>query len=305
MTLIHLNKRLNNRRKPPRLTQRSDRAYHNALRLINTLCALPMVRVNREAFLSQQFKHHPQRAAIVANGPQTVLSVAELRQEAQRLIDQSTRHTAMVSFAAGLPSVPIVSALTIGGVDAAQYFAFALKLAQQLAFLFGERAFFDKEQRHVPETVTVRLLAYLGAMFGASGASLLINKTAARASQHLARHATGRTLTSSATWGPLVRFVGRAIGKKLTHRSVHQVATKAIPLIGGILSGSLTYWTFKPLGQRLADTLAEQLTHPEEIEQPVLQQNHLNILRQAHEQDACYRPLAAESSSALHDAPTP
>jgi len=40
---------------------------------------------------------------------------------------------------------------------------------------------------------------------------------------------------------------------------VEKTITKAVPLIGGVVSGGLTYVTFRPMGHRLADTFVKNL----------------------------------------------
>jgi len=57
----------------------------------------------------------------------------------------------------------------------------------------------------------------------------------------------------------LVKKVGSRIGHKITTAHIEKTVTKAVPIIGGIISGGLTYATFKPLGYRLAKVLAQNL----------------------------------------------
>ncbi len=78
-----------------------------------------------------------------------------------------------------------VTALASGGADVVQYFGFALNLSQQIAYLFGEEELFSGDYNQLPEEARIRIVAYLGIMFGAGGSSALIanvSKTAGKKS---------------------------------------------------------------------------------------------------------------------------
>jgi hypothetical protein len=40
---------------------------------------------------------------------------------------------------------------------------------------------------------------------------------------------------------------------------VEKTIAKAVPVVGGVISGGLTYVTFRPMGHRLADALEASL----------------------------------------------
>ncbi len=145
----------------------------------------------------------------------------------------------MASFASGLPSNPAVM-IPAGGADVAQYFGFALNLAQQLAYLFDEDELFDGAGE-MSEAAQMRIIAYLGVMFGAAGATALVVSTSRVAGTNL------------------VKKVGAVIDVKITKKTVEKSITKAVSVVGGGVSGGLTYVTFRPMGHRLADTLVKNL----------------------------------------------
>lgn len=70
--------------------------------------------------------------------------------------------------------------VALGGADVAQYFGFAINLAQRLAYLFGEDDLFTGGSSDMPEEAKMRIIAYLGVMFGAAGAAQLVAKTGPR-----------------------------------------------------------------------------------------------------------------------------
>lgn len=234
-----------------------DKLYASALQTIGAVASLPVVRVDREAFLRKHFGDSPHLDVILERGPQAVYSLPSLRKKADSLIKNSAAKTSAASFASGLPGNPAVM-VAAGGVDVAQYFGFAINLAQQIAYLFGEDNLFDGGGGELSEAAQIRVIAYLGAMFGAAGASALVTNTSKVAGANLGKKVAAQALTKTA-WYPLVKKVGAAVGVKITKKTVEKTITKAVPVVGGVVSGGLTYVTFRPMGHRLADTLVKNL----------------------------------------------
>ena len=56
-------------------------------------------------------------------------------------------------------------------------------------------------------------------------------------------------------WYPIVKQVGKAIGVKVTKTTVAQGVSKAIPVVGGVISGSLNFASMMPMAKRLSTAL--------------------------------------------------
>lgn len=231
--------------------------YGLALTTIGSATKLPLVRVDREEFLREQFKDHPRLDEILKKGPQAVFELEDLREKAKKLVRKNTSTTAGLSFASGLPANPLV-AIPAGSADVAQYFAFALRMAQQIAYLFGEDDLFTSQSHSLSEEARIRVIGYLGVMFGAAGAAALVARTAQEISEQVGRRFAAQGLMKT-TWYPLVKRVGAAIGQKITTKTVEKTVTKMVPLAGGVISGGITYVTFRPMGNRLIDVLIRNL----------------------------------------------
>jgi hypothetical protein len=173
---------------------------------------------------------------------------------ADEVVKASTHTTTAASFLAGLPSNPALM-VAAGGADVVQYFGFAINMAQKIAYLFGQDELFNGGASELSEDAKMRIVAYLGAMFGASGAALLIVTTSRKLAVNLGEKVSAKALTTT-IWYPLVRRTAAVIGKQITKSTVGKVVTKVVPILGGVASGALTYATFIPMGRRLADTLA-------------------------------------------------
>jgi hypothetical protein len=148
--------------------------------------------------------------------------------------------------------------LPAGAADVASYFGFAINMAQQIAFLFGEEEIFEGTDDQISEDAKIRIVAYLGVMFGAGGAAALVNQVSKKAGANLGKKVAGQALTKT-VWYPMVKKVGAIIGQKITKKTVEKTITKAVPVLGGVVSGGLTFVTFRPMGHRLAETFARGL----------------------------------------------
>nr|WP_244327561.1 ABC transporter ATPase [Streptococcus suis] len=152
-----------------------EQLYGVVIQTMTAASQLPMVKVNREEFLKTRFKDSPYLDKIIADGPTAVFTTKALRKEAEKIINDMTTKTSLISFAAGLPGNPF-TAVAAGTADIAQYFGFALNLSQQIAYLFGEDELFVGEGKEISEEVQIRIIAYIGVMFRAGGSAVLLNK---------------------------------------------------------------------------------------------------------------------------------
>lgn len=232
-----------------------EELYDAAIAMIGSVTKLPAIGVDRDAFLRQQFADSEYLDEILEHGPQYVYTVESLRRKADEVIKQSTNRTTLAAFVAGIPGG--VAAVAAGSADMIQYFGFAINLAQKIAYLFGEDDLFSGESE-LNEGAKVRILAYLGAMFGASGAAAMVGKLAKEVGKNMGKKIPQQALMKT-TWYPLLKKVGAMVGKKVVKESVGKAVTKVVPVVGGAISGAITYATFKPMGGRLADVLVRNL----------------------------------------------
>lgn len=234
-----------------------DQLYDKTLQMIGAVSKLPIIKVDREEFLQKEFENSPYLDQILEKGPQHVYTLDTLKKKAEVVVKNSTNRTAVLSFTSGLPANPALM-VAIGGVDVVQYFGFAINMAQKIAYLFGEDELFDDSTTQISDAAKTRIIAYLGVMFGAAGATSLIAKTSIKAGENIGKKVAAMALTKTA-WYPMLKKVGAIIGQKITKQTVQKVVTKAVPVVGGVISGGITYITFKPMGTRLIDTFMRNL----------------------------------------------
>ena len=234
----------------------TDEMAQKTLDMVTALSKLPIVRVDREEFLRQQFKDSEYLDQILEDGPQSVYTPESLRNKADKIIAASTTSTSLTSFAAGLPGNP-VAMIAAGGADVVQYFGFALNMAQKLAYLFGDDDLFSSDLDQLSEQTQNRIIAYLAAMLGVSGAATLVLNVSAKAGEVIGKKVAAKALTKTA-WYPIMKKVMASIGVKITKQTVGKVVTKAVPVLGGVMSGGITYVTFRPMGKRFTDMLVKR-----------------------------------------------
>lgn len=229
--------------------------YDVAINMIGSVAKLPVIRVDRDEFLRQQFADSEYLDEILEHGPQHVYTAESLRRKADGVIKRSTNRTTLAAFVAGIPGGPV--AVAAGSADVAQYFGFAINLAQKIVYLFGEDDLFTDESE-LNEGTKVRILVYLGAMFGASGAATLVGKIAKEAGKNMGKMVAQKALMKT-SWYPMLKKNGALVGKRIVKESVGKAVTKVVPVVGGAISGAITYATFRPMGGRLADVLVRNL----------------------------------------------
>lgn len=218
---------------------------------IGSALTVPFVRADRTTFLTQEFANHPQLSDILTHGPQTVLSAAQLREHAHTIVARNAKGTSALALATGLAAHPLLM-VPAGSADLAQYFAYTIRMAQHIAYLYGD------SDLHLPDTPvddfsTLRLTAYLGAMYNIPGSLELMATASPRIGMFVGQHVALHAVRTSA-WYPLMKQVATQLCTLLAKHAATTTATKSFPLIGGLASCAVTWMSFKPLGLRLIDT---------------------------------------------------
>ncbi len=224
--------------------------------LISTAIQIPGVKVNREDFLREQFKSVSSDTlnAIIEKGPvEANISRAELKKIAHKILTKRTSFSTAASFAAGIPG-GFAMAATIPG-DMLQFYGVALGMAQELAYLYGEP---DLWNNGMPDTEKVKnqLILYCGVMLGASGASQTVRVLSSSLAKQALKKLPQKALTKTFYY-PIVKSIAKAFGAKMTKEVFAKGVSKAVPIIGGVVSGGITLATMIPMGNRLIATLDE------------------------------------------------
>lgn len=236
--------------------------------LMTNAVKLPGVKVDRKEFLAQSFsKYVPatQLAEVVEKGPlEAKVPLSIIKKVAKRNITNQTMKSSSASFAAGLPG-GIGLAATIPA-DTAQFFGFALRLAQEIGYLYGYDDFWEDGELNV-ERVNGELILFLGVMFGVGGATATIKALSAQLSKEALKKIPNKALTKTMYY-PIIKKMSAMIGVKMTKDTFAKGISKMIPLAGGVISGGITYSSMTKMGNRLMNTLEEgvNMTEAEFVE---------------------------------------
>lgn len=223
--------------------------------IIENAIKMPGIKVNRNEFLMKMFERENIDIHILLDeGPISAgISQERLSKLAQKLISARTTESAGISFLAGIPG-GVAMAATIPA-DTIQFFGMTLRLAQELTYLYGGEDLW-KNGNVDSDLVRTQLVLYCGVMFGVSGASSGVRVLSSQLAKQAAKKIPQQALTKTA-WYPILKQICKVIGVRMTKDIAAKGISKVIPVVGGIVSGGLTFATMRPMGQNLAQTLDE------------------------------------------------
>lgn len=221
--------------------------------IISNAIQIPGVKVDRQKFLAESFaKENSDIQKIVDLGPvEAGCSQEALTRIANKLILTRTSTSSAASFAMGLPG-GIAMGATIPA-DTLQFFGMSLRLAQELAYLYGAQDLW-KNGEIDDDAVRGQLIMYCGVMFGVSGAAAGVRILSSQIAKTTLKKLPQKALTKT-LWYPIVKQIGKLIGVKVTKNTVAKGVSKAIPVVGGVISGGLNFASMLPMAKRLAAAL--------------------------------------------------
>ncbi len=225
--------------------------------VLSTAVKLPVINVDRNEFLRKELAPYCSEEQIrtaIFDSPCKVLNHHQISRIANGCIKY---HLTLVCGTSALAGIPGGWAM-LGTIptDIAQFYGHILALVQKLHYIYGGPMLLNGANDLNSETKQL-LTLYVGAMFGVTQAQRVLNSVLAKMGQELAESLIKSIMTSPAT-SAIVKEVGKIIGVKLTEKSASRIASKAFPLIGAPISAGLTYWTFKPMANRLKKMFDEQ-----------------------------------------------
>lgn len=233
-----------------------NKSSSSLVSVISTAIQIPGVKVNRNAFLGEQFSGAtPELLEEILNvGPvEAGCSRKELHKIACKLVQKKTLFSTGASFLAGMPG-GFTMAATIPA-DMIQFYSVALGLAQEISYLYGAGDLWSGDVLD-EEKVTNQLILYCGVMLGASGAAQTIRVLSSSLAKQALKKLPQQALTKTFYY-PIIKSIAKAFGAKMTKEVFAKGISKVVPIIGGVVSGGITFATLKPMGMRLVDTLDE------------------------------------------------
>ena len=137
--------------------------------------------------------------------------------------------------------------------DILQFFGMALKLAQELSYLYGAQDLWV-DGKIDDDKVKNQLILYCGVMFGVSGAVSGLRVLSTQLAKTALKKIPQKALTKT-FWYPILKKIVNCIGINLTKKTFAQGVSKAVPVIGGVVPGGINFASMLPMANRLNDTL--------------------------------------------------
>jgi hypothetical protein len=218
--------------------------------ILNTATQLPFVKISRENFLKKELSRYASPSAVeiaIAHSPATAkIPIEAIHTIAKHCINFETNKVSTLSFAAGIPGG--LAMLGTVPADLAQFTAHQLRIAQKLAYLYGWNELFG--ENGMDDGTQAIMTLFFGVMFGVNGAANAVNAIAKQAAAAAVKKLPQKTLTKGAIY-PIVKQIAKILGQRMTKDIFAKGVGKVIPVIGGFISGGLTYAMFKPMAYRL------------------------------------------------------
>lgn len=226
----------------------------------------PGVKINRDTFLRKELiKYYPEeiiRTAIDFNPAKAGIDRKTINRISQSVIDYETTKVTALSFAASLPSSAAFGvAAGAATADITSYFVHILRVVQELAYLYGFEQFDFSEDNVDSETMRF-LILFIGVMSGVQGASTVLQKIANALAAHIAKDLARKSLTKGVIF-PIIKQIAKSIGVRMTKQIFADTVASGIPVVGGALSGAMTFVMFRPCCMRLRqDLMGYNLSNP-------------------------------------------
>lgn len=226
----------------------------------------PGIKVNRADFLQRELmkNYSPEviESAITHNPAYAQIPVFEIDKIADEVIKFERNCVSGISAALGAPG-GIAMVATIPA-DLVQYYGYMLRATQKLMYLYGFPEINTTEKEHKFDSETINLLIIcLGVMYGVQGTNTALKAMATALGKGVEKKLMNAALTKGTIY-PIVKSVSKWFGVNMTKQVFSGFFKKAIPVVGGVIGGGITYLSFKPCCDKLKESLRDTLlSNPE------------------------------------------
>lgn len=228
----------------------------------------PGVHVNRENFLRKElFKNYPPEViddAIARTPALAGIPEEDIDKIADEVIKFERNCVSGISAALGMPGGAAMAA-TIPA-DIVQYYGYTLRAIQKLLYLYGFPEIDSDDEGISLDSETInRIIVCLGVMNGVAGANNAIKALAKALSVGVEKKLLATALTKGTLY-PILKSTLKWFGVRLTREVFAKTIKNAIPVVGGVVGGGITFISFKPCCVRLKDVLTDtMLSNPKHV----------------------------------------
>ena len=232
----------------------------------------PGIKVDRSEFLSKELSKNYSPEVIDKAIKTTPMKAGIDKKEIDKIADEVIKFertcVSGISAALGAPG-GLAMAATLPA-DIIQYYGYMLRVSQKLLYLYGFQEIKTEEKGQVFDSETLNILTIcLGVMYGVAGANHAIKAMANGLAKGISKKIMATALTKGTIY-PIVKKTMKWFGVSLTKKMLSGTVSKSLPVVGGVVSGGLTFATFKPccdkLKKSLQDTMLSNPSHKEDKE---------------------------------------
>ena len=219
---------------------------------------IPAVHIDREEFLRKQFmKNYANdviQDAVKFNPAHAGITVEEIDNIADQVIQYERNCVSGISLALGAPGgVAMVATLP---TDIAQYYGYILRAIQKLLYLYGFPEINVENGVNIDDETMNLITLCLGVMYGVEGSVASIKILSNALGKGVEKKLLQKALTKG-TFYPIVKKISRWFSVCMTKQVFAGFFRKAIPVVGGVVGGGITYLSFKPCCDNLKKSLQD------------------------------------------------
>lgn len=225
----------------------------------------PGIRIDRESFLRRELANKYPDEVIndaIARTPALAGIPADVVDKlADDTINFERTCVSGISAALGVPGGAAMVATV--PADIIQYYGYTLRATQKLLYLYGFPEIKTGKDGLELDTHTINeIILCLGIMYGVAGANNAVKAMAKALAVGVEKKLLNAALTKGAFY-PFVKQVMKWFGVKLTKTIFAKTVKDAIPVVGGVVGGGITFLSFKPCCNRLKEALQDtKLSNP-------------------------------------------
>lgn len=223
---------------------------------------VPGIGIKRANFLRKSLlKHYPQEVIDVAveqSPMKAKIPLAEIDKIADNVIQYERTCVSGISTALSIPGgVAMVATIP---ADIAQYYAYLLRTTQKLLYLYGFPEIDTDEKGSKFDDGTMNtLMVCFAVMYGAVGANNALKQIATALGKGVEKQLVNKALTKGTIYPAVKKVATKWFGSKMNKQIFAGFFKKAIPVVGGVIGGAVTYFSFKPCCDKLKKSLRDTI----------------------------------------------
>lgn len=230
-----------------------------ALQFLSKVIRIKGVKINREVFLRTELHKRgisPEaiEIALAENPVYAGVPIDILDGIAKDAIEFETKKSTAISFASGLPGG--LALIATVPADITQFYVHAFRVMQKLAYVHGWQDFLGELDQTDDETMGI-LVSFLGVMMGVAGATQSVTNFAVAVARPAVQKKISQIALTKTAWYMPMKQTLRIVGVQVTKTSFAKATSAIVPVVGGIVAGSLTFVTLNAQSKRLRKYLRE------------------------------------------------